>query len=613
MLNQSAKVQTWQEFGRRLLARYALQSVFLLLLWIVLLFVHELRTQLYQIPALSAHPVASWTRFSLHWKNFLQDLGPAAVPALLTLQCVAAAWTLLGIALRIELAIVISLICAGVAGAFSRFPIPERASVWLIWGGVNTPRLFQFSLIMLTAAVSLAALARQLTAQYERLNLDRLALAPEEEDLANRSLVQSMLLVLCVLLGGSLLWSVANVRPVPAIAAADRRELRPSVILFAVDHPIQSEELQKRLGEPIFHSSVVFGSPDTSAKFDEILQCRYPIRLIGQTANSGRNLARGINEFFVPAALDSAGYSVSLLHTASAGETSEALKILSRSYAHIKLFRRFGLLLPSRVFYTPGVQMAQVREALSLAVSKGEPAFVTASLLSRDGRKQTSDDFNEFATFLDSLAQQGWLKNMLFVLVELPFGVLDRTSNLELSLRSTSASVSVWMPGSLAETSLSQPPPSLVRGIDLGASLAARLRLSSLVSQCDGAALFDLSERPSLFPRDLVYQEIDIPQLGAVFRKRGWLSADGYRLELQETHEGAVSRVFKVFDKNRLAQNGRQMLVPEEVAVSDPAIALELNRQMDEFLRGTGVEILSLGNGRQAYSEPFRRVRLLER
>jgi hypothetical protein len=50
----------------------------------------------------------------------------------------------------------------------------------------------------------------------------------------------------------------------------------------------------------------------------------------------------------------------------------------------------------------------------------------------------------------------------------------------------------------------------------------------------------------------------------------------------------------------------------KETPLNDEIVSQELNRQMDDFLRSTGVEILNLGEGRFAYSEPFRRIRLLE-
>jgi hypothetical protein len=109
----------------------------------------------------------------------------------------------------------------------------------------------------------------------------------------------------------------------------------------------------------------------------------------------------------------------------------------------------------------------------------------------------------------------------------------------------------------------------------------------------------------------LVYQEVDMDESQDVFRKRGWLTSDGYRLEIRENQNGASATTFRFSLKQNSYERSWQPV--EEKIVLEPAIGAELNRQLDDFLRSTGVEILNLGNGRMAYSEPFRRVRLLER
>jgi hypothetical protein len=199
---------------------------------------------------------------------------------------------------------------------------------------------------------------------------------------------------------------------------------------------------------------------------------------------------------------------------------------------------------------------------------------------------------------------------MLIVLIELPV-VDEPRGEDELSLRSTSARVSVWMPARMADMLVQQNALRLVRGIDVGASLAARLRLGEVISQCDGAALFDLSERPSLFPRDLVYQEIESGDDPTIFRRRGWLSSDGYRLELTETSGGANVKGYKFSLQSLMNREMGQNF--EETPLREKNVLTELQRQIDDFLRASGVEILNLGEGRIGYSEPFRRVRMNQR
>jgi hypothetical protein len=591
---------SWREFGQRYFVRIMHHILLVVLVWAALLIYEEVRR--------TGASLGSPLSIAGHWSNLVKDTRPALMAGALTLVCFAWAWSSIALAAPRGVSLFLCFASTLLGGLFARFPIPDRAPAWMLLAGSDTPRIAQWSLIALAAVVSCGYLMMRMTRQYERLNRDRLALSPDDEDIAVRSLVQSIVVFLVIIAGSVSLWNVANFRPVPAVAQADQRDQRPSVLFLAVDSPIHAQSLQRRLGEPFFRSWVIFGSPDTGAKFDEVLQCRYPIRLIGRNNNEQSEAAREARDFFVAAALESLGYSTTLLHTSSRGEASEALKMLSRNFAHVRFFRRFGLLLPSRVFYTPDVQLSQIREALGNAVGRAKPAFVTAALISRGGRQQTQADVEQFETFVDALQQQNWLKNILVVLLEFPSGFKDRSPR-DLSVGNTSAQIAFYASGQLGDSALIQSPPKLVRGIDVGASLAARLRLESVVSQCDGAALFDLSERPSVFPRDLVYQEIDLSAGEEVFRKRGWLTSDGYRLELQESHEGALVNTFK-FDLKQGAYN-RTWEPVDERQLSDPLIRTELIRQIDDFLRTTGVEVLSLGNGRTAYSEPFRRIRLL--
>ena len=594
--------QRWRVFGRRLCVRVAWHFFAFGLVWITLILFHG-------TPSLQSG--LSSAKLNEIFFILVADLRIGFLPGVLALLCLSLAWTCIGIAATTRISVLVATLSTAVAAAFSRFPIAEQASRWLIWAGTQTPRAMQLVFIFGLAASSAIILVRHITRQYGILaSDDRLALTPEDEDFAYRDLVQSMAKFLGVLLSASMLWSIADIRPMPAVSRADARELRPSVVLLATDNPEQLENLKQVLGPAQFNSWVIFGSPLTDAKFDEILQCRYPIRLMSGAPAVARNASRDTNEYLVPSALDVAGYSVSLLHAVSPGESSESLKMLSRAYAHIRLLRRFGLLLPSRVFHTPDVQLAQMREAFSSAVSRGEPAFMSASLLSFDRLAPRSTDSAEFKTFLEVLSLQGWLSNIMFVVLELPPRKLDK-AKMELSLQSTTARVTVWMPARMSDSAPTTFPVRLIRGIDLGASFAARLRLSGIVSQCDGAALFDLTERPSLFPRELVYQEYDSGNQNAVFRKRGWLSSEGYRLEIHESSEGAMFQAFKFSMQSLLNRNTWQPV--QEVPLSEQSIVLELNRQLDDFLRSSGVEILNLGEGRVAYSEPFRRIRLLDK
>lgn len=595
---------TWRAFGKQLLVSAAAHWLLIVGIWFVLLVLEESR----HTPLIRPDGPSSSAFFN-HWINFAKDLQPALLPGLLTFACLALAWSSLTITAPLSLSLGFCLISTLIGGIFAQFPLPDRAYPWLLWSGVETPRRMQLTNISIAGAIAFIFLMFRMTKQYERLNRDRLALSPSEEDLAMRSLVQSILMMVLIILGGVSLWNIANLRPVPAIALADSRELKPAVLIFAVDSEEHSKALQNHLGQPFFRSGVIFGSPNTSAKFEEIIQCRYPIRLIGQAKSVRQSNDPSFNDYLVTAALEKNGYLVNLLHTSLPGESSESLKMLSRNFSHIRLFRRFGLLLPSRVFYTPDVQLSQIRETLTQAVNRGKSAFLTASLMSREGRKLTHEDYEQFETFLTTLTDQNWTKNILIILVEFPTGAHEK-SQRDLSIAATSAHVSLWASGSLADSALIQNPPKIVRGIDLGASLAARLGLASVTAQCDGTALFDISERPSVFPRDLVYQEVDTIYDKDVFRKRGWLTSDGYRLELEETQDGAHANTYKFGMKFGSSRRTWDMF--DELSVSDQNITQELNRQLDDFLRTTGVEILNIGPGRTAYSEPFRKIRLLK-
>lgn len=610
MIDATDKSPSWRRFGRDIAIRFIAHFCLLVGAWVALLFYGEMKRP---FASLGAHRSDEW--LSLYpwverWFHFLTDLGTASLPGLLTLACMAVGWCLLAVAPPLWLALLLSGLSTFLGGLFALSPIPERTSSWLLWAGSQTPRNIQLVFIVVAGLLSIGYLWLRMTRQYEHLNRERLALTPSEEDFAVRALVQSTLLLLVTVASGLLLWQVANLRPVPAIADADAREEKPTVLVLAVDSDVHARILKTRWGEPFFKSWVVFGSPDINQKFDEILQCRYPIRLVGQTTLKRTKKSSEVNDFFVPAALRHDGYSVGLLHAAVPGEESYALKALSRQYAHIKLFRRFGLLMPSRVFYTPDVILSQIREELTLAVNAGKPAFLTASLMSRGERPPSTEDISQFAIFLEALKEHYWMRNMMVILLELPHGSQEKRAET-LSLGGTSAFVSFWATGALSDSVSNLLPLKLVRGIDLGASLGARLRLSSILGQCDGVALFDVTERPSVFPREFVYQEMDVSREGqGIFRRRGWLTGDGYRLELEETHEGVQVSAYKYSLKDGVYN--RSWAPVNEVAVGDAAIKTELNRQLDEFLRGVGVEILNLGNGRTAYSEPFKRIKLLE-
>jgi hypothetical protein len=594
--------QRWRVFGRRLLGRFFAHFVAFIGLWSAVILAQQLGS-----PSSAAAVGTISERSAAFWKDMTLGFGSGAA----TLFCLSVAWSFLGIAVSTRWSVLLASLSTFVAASYSRFPVPEQASSWLLWSGNMTPRGMQLAVVIALGLTSAILLVRHMTVRYEELvSDDRLALTPEDEDFAYRDLVQSMLKFLCVLFSLGALWRVADIRPVPAVAAADLRELRPSVILLATESTQHVEQINKHMGAPYFSSWVVFGSPDLNAKFDEILQCRYPIRLMGRAPASTRNPQREVNDFLVPAALSSSGYSVNLLHAVTAGEASASLKMFSRAYAHVRFFRRFGLLRPSRVFHTPDVQLAQMREAFSAAVGRGEPVFITSSLVSPSQPASNSKDSAEFATFLEVLKQQNWGKNLMLVVLELAPQQLQKTRT-DLSLQTTTARVSFWMPQRLSETNSTPASAKLIRGIDLGATLTARLRLAGVMPFCDGGALFDLSERPSLFPRDLVYQEYDFGNTNPVFRERGWLSSDGYRLEVLESHEGAAVRAYRFSMQEFLTRNSWQPV--KETALNDVIVSQELNRQMDDFLRSTGVEILSLGEGRFAYSEPFRRIRLLER
>ncbi|MBM3381101.1 MAG: hypothetical protein FJY29_01515 [Betaproteobacteria bacterium] len=594
--------QRWRVFGRRLLGRFLAHFLSFIAVWALVILAQRLGTS---VSTLEAAGMAA--KFSMFWSDLSLGFAPGAA----TLLCVAIAWSFLGIAVSTRVSVLLACISIFVAASYARFPLPDQASGWLMWAGSMTPRGMQLFLIVSLGLASSLLLVRYMTRRYEALSSDdRLALTPEDEDFAYRDLVQSMLKFLCVLVSLAVLWRIADIRPVPAVAAADPRELRPSVILLSTDSSHHVEQLNKRMGSPHFSSWVVFGSPELNAKFDEILQCRYPIRLMGRAPVGARNPQREINDFLVPAALSSSGYSVNLLHAVSAGEASDTLKMFSRAYAHVRFFRRFGLLRPSRVFHTPDVQLAQMREAFTAAVGRGEPVFITSSMTTSAQVGSTGKESAEFETFIDVLKQQQWGNNLMIVVLELP-PRQNQKAQLDLSLQSTTARVFFWMPQRLSEANLAPAAAKLIRGIDLGATLTARLRLSGVMPFCDGGALFDLSERPSLFPRDLVYQEYDLGNARPIFRQRGWLSSDGYRLEVLESNEGAEVRTYKFSMQEFFARTNWQAV--RETTLKDEIVSQELNRQMDDFLRSTGVEILSLGEGRSAYSEPFRRIRLLER
>lgn len=590
----------WRAFGEQILTRIVIHFAVLLLVWSFMFFYQHFRSAGFLMSLFAVRDALSVTFYSL-----LDSLWSGAFSVLL----VSVLWATLGFASSLRLSLTISAIATGIAALSSSYASPLSAPTWLLFAGPRTASLLQLSAALILSLASAHVLLRSLVVRYEMIvGDDRLALSPEEEDYAYRDLIQSLFKFILVILCVIGLWSIANVRPTPVVAAADPREQRPSVLLMATHSADTLNMMRRKLGSEQFSSWVVFGSPRTISKFDEILQCRYPIRLSGKSSiATSRGQAR-VQDTLVPLALSSVGYSVNLMHSSDGKDVGIPLQMWSRAYAHLRLFRRLGLMAPSRVFHTTDVQLAQIREALTSAVTRGEPAFISTALRSARSPQSSISEQIEFQMFLEGLETQGWLEKLMFIAMELPERHLQ-DEQLDLSLQSTTARVAIWMPRSMADLKLTSASTSLIRGIDIGASITARLSPSSLLSQCDGATLFDLSERPSLFPRELVYQEFETNNKRSLFRKRGWLSSDGYRLEINETHDGVAVEAYK-FSMKQLLQRSMTDAI-EEVPLQEETVIKELNRQLDEFLRGAGVEVLPLGNGRVGYSEPLRKVKFL--
>lgn len=590
----------WRVFGQNILVRIAAHFVVLLLVWCFVFFYQHFRS-VGVLMSFFALRDAVLTTF----QSLFQSLWSGTFTVLL----VASLWAVLGLASSMKLSLMHAGVATYIAALSSSYAAPMTAPSWLLFAGPRTASFIQLCFVLILTLSSAFVLMRRLLVRYELITSDdRLALSPEEEDYAYRDLVQSLLKFVLMLVSVWGLWNVANVRPTPVVARADPRELRPSVLLMATHSSETVSQLRKKLGSEQFNSWVVFGSPKTISKFDEILQCRYPIRLSGRSSLFSNQSREVVQDTLVPLALSSVGYSINLMHSSDGKDIDLPNQMWSRAYAHLRIFRRLGLLPPSRVFHTTDVQLAHIREALSSAVQRGEPAFISTALRSASSIKAANSEQREFRMFLDGLEAQGWFDKLMFVVLELPDQHLQ-DEQLDLSLQSTTARVAIWMPRLLADLKLATAATNLVRGIDIGASITARLSTSSLLAQCDGATLFDLSERPSLFPRELVYQEFETNNKRSLFRKRGWLSSDGYRLEVNETHEGATVEAYKFSMQQLLERTTAESI--EEIPLQEEAVIKELNRQLDEFLKGAGVEVLPLGNGRVGYSEPLRKVKLL--
>ena len=590
----------WRTFGQQILTRIAIHFCLLLLVWCLVILFRQYQSAGFLMSFFAVRDSVAATFYSL-----MESLWSGTLSVLI----VSLLWAALGFASSLRVSLTISLFATGIAALNSSYAAPSFAPGWLSFAGARTASFLQLGAALALTLSSAYALIRRLVVRYETITGDdRLALSPEEEDYANRDLVQSLFKLVLVLFCLFGLWVIANVRPSPVVASADPREQRPSVLLLATHSDEALNVMRKKLGSAQFSSWVVFGSPRTISKFDEILQCRYPIRLTGKSSLVPSRGQAAVQDTLVPLALSSVGYSVNLMHASDGKGIGLPLQMWSRAYAHLKLFRRLGLLSPSRVYHTTDVQLAQIREALSSAVQRGEPAFISSALRTGRSPQFSHTEQQEFQMFLDGLETQGWLEKIMFIAMELPNHQLQ-DEQLDLSLQSTTARVSIWMPRAMADLKLTTASTNLIRGIDIGASITARLSPSSLLTQCDGATLFDLSERPSLFPRELVYQEFETNNKRSLFRKRGWLSSDGYRLEVNETYEGVTVEAFK-FSMQQLLQRTMADAI-EELPLQEETVIKELNRQLDEFLRGAGVEVLPLGNGRIGYSEPLRKVKFL--
>lgn len=521
------------------------------------------------------------------------------------------------------------------------------------------PWVVIFAVVAVNAAVHVGFFLRQST----RFNAFKRGLAVEDYERESRRLAMGSVSLALSLTGG--LFLVHRTLPLHSLDLDPESsdQFRPHVVMFIVDG-VSSEKLlstsqaevmpflRSRILEADFFRPLVPGALEPLPVFAEIASCQYGLRNgvrvsypdRGTRLRTHRSVFRAAREAGY-VALVAGGSEGEFLHRVDFGlEAPEVPSLDLANLARTDAVRSFAVLhavltLPrmGTLFdglardpgvFDPNVVMASAVSQLNSRLPPGHPSLLTVFLPKirthwhEHDLKTIDDAIKGLWTQLD---EQGWLHHSVVGLVGLPPLPAEGGANARGGTDPVSV-LAFWTRGR-AETSL---PPGLesgfVRAVDVAPTLARRLGLAMDLSGCDGVPLLDINDKAPAFPRDVAYQEsnstatlekalqtLEIDEsdglefqfpaktLSALLhgKERSWV-ADRFRLAAVTTPEGVV---FRLCNREVDPFCQTDLLAEPTSRWEHRSTSQELIRQMTNFLRESGVDVLRTSEGRLFFSE----------
>lgn len=277
-----------------------------------------------------------------------------------------------------------------------------------------------------------------------------------------------------------------------------------------------------------------------------------------------------------------------------------------------------------------------------LGATSGVPSVAQTVALYNGALRSVDDSIRDL---WEELEAKGWLSNSVIVIMG------DHGENLYESARgmghgdgvggeyATVTPLVIWTQGR-AEAPIPEAfDGRLVRSVDVAPTLARRLGLGFDASRCDGQSLLDVAEKKPDFPLNQAYQESGLwfsagktspegqariqypavtglleidpgldfefilqsnlsPTVSSV-KERAWVN-EKFRLVARTTRDGIS---LSLFDREHDMASVTDLLLQPQDTQKHQAVALEMLRQLNEYLASRGVEVVKNAEGRFFYAE----------
>jgi|GEM_PF-5758731 len=550
------------------------------------------------------------------------------------------------------------------------------------------------ALFAATAAANLFRLGAWLLVQRGRFTRARRGFRMDEIDAQSRRYaIAGVTLVMSLVVSAFsslFLWSAPRTRAPVAPAALER----PHVFLFLVDglrRQVLDANARESLDAPFLaqlassaemSTTLHASSPEALANFSEMMTCRlglrtglrgvFPSRALVRTPPrtfADEVAAQGYSTLF---AADFAGAyltqiplpfqrAVSPELTLSMLAAGSLLRTLAPLQA-VAVFPRLRRFSPALTL-NPGVADARylVSDFLGLleaASADTKPVFATMAFSEPYASVRTDFPFLAHPSLRESgpfgayargvrrvdaaleglwkeLETRGWLKNSIVVVAGLRgFSFFGTDVDAMATDAAFASPLLVWTSGRASEGEGAGLEDRLARPIDLAPTLARRMGLSSFSpSECDGAPLLDVFDKPPQFTTVAAYQEsstfaalaavqgqetspvpfsrwiaLDEGLRGRLFfrdglestllqlRSRAWVTSK-YRFVEWMDENGARPRLF---DRENDTRGERDLLAERPRAEAAFAAAEELRGKLRGVLRGVGIPWVPLARSEQS-------------